>query len=137
MISITEILKIQLEEQLLIKYGVINHLKLLRIQDMMDIDVGSPQQSANFFIKNSFCFHVQRHYAARARYENSASGSGIKNKNISIQVLAEELRKPIIRKFKKRKVHSPFIDNFWGTDLPDMQLISKFNREIHFFIMFY
>ena len=43
MISITEILKIQLEEQLLIKYGVINHLKLLRIQDMMDIDVGFHQ----------------------------------------------------------------------------------------------
>ena len=38
----------------------------------------------------------------------------------------EELHKPIIRKFNERKVHSPFIDNIWGADLSDMQLISKF-----------
>ena len=30
------------------------------------------------------------------------------------QELTEQLRKLIIRKFKKRKVHSPFIDNIWG-----------------------
>ena len=41
--------------------------------------------------------------------------------------LAEELQKPIIRKFEKRKAHSPFIDNIWGADLADMQLISKLN----------
>ena len=33
--------------------------------------------------------------------------------------------KPIIRNFNKRKVHSPFIDNIWGSDLADMQLINK------------
>ena len=37
--------------------------------------------------------------------------------------LAEELYKPIIRKFKKRKVYSGFKDNIWGADLSDMQLI--------------
>ena len=26
-----------------------------------------------------------------------------------------------MRKFKKRKVQSPFIDNIWGDDLADMQ----------------
>ena len=36
------------------------------------------------------------------------------------QQLAEELHKPIIRKFKKRKVHSAFKDNIWGADLVDM-----------------
>ena len=45
---------------------------------------------------------------------------------------AAELHKPIIRKFQKRKVHSSFIDNIWGPDLVDMQLISKFNKGIHF-----
>ena len=30
--------------------------------------------------------------------------------------LAEELHKPIIRKFEKRKVYSKFKDNIWGTD---------------------
>ena len=39
----------------------------------------------------------------------SASGSGIKNKNISNKELAEELHKPIIKTFKKRKVQSSFI----------------------------
>ena len=45
---------------------------------------------------------------------------------------AAELHKPIIRKFQKRKVHSSFIDNVWGPDLVDMQLISKFNKGIRF-----
>ena len=32
-------------------------------------------------------------------------------KNISNKELAEELHEPIIRKFSKRKIHSPFVDN--------------------------
>ena len=34
--------------------------------------------------------------------------------------LAEELRKPIIRKLKKKKVYSGFTDNIWGADLADI-----------------
>ena len=45
---------------------------------------------------------------------------------ISGQQLPEELHKPIITKFKKRKVESTFKDNTWGADLADMPLISKF-----------
>ena len=48
--------------------------------------------------------------------------------------LADELHKPIIRKFKKRKVHSSFRDNIWGVDLADMQLLSKFNKGFRFLI---
>ena len=48
--------------------------------------------------------------------------------------LVEELHKPIIRKFKKRKVSSAFKDNSWGGDLADMQLISKFNKEFRFLL---
>ena len=61
-------------------------------------------------------------------FEQNASGSGIENENISNKELVEELHKPIIRNFNKRKVHSPFIDNIWDTDLADMQLLSKFNK---------
>ena len=43
---------------------------------------------------------------------------------MSNKELAEELHKPVIRKFVKRKVPSPFIENIWGADLADMQLIS-------------
>ena len=34
----------------------------------------------------------------------------------------------------ERKVHSPFIDNIWSTDLADMQLISKFNKGFWFLL---
>ena len=44
-------------------------------------------------------------------FDEKSSGSGIKNENISNEELTEELHKPIITKFKNRKVHSPFIDN--------------------------
>ena len=46
----------------------------------------------------------------------------------------EELQKPIIRKFKKRRVHSTFKDNIWGADLADMQLINKFNKGFRFLL---
>ena len=49
--------------------------------------------------------------------DKSASGSGIKNENISNKELAEELHKRIIKSFNKRNVHSTFIDNIWGADL--------------------
>ena len=48
--------------------------------------------------------------------------------------LAEELQKPIIRKFEKRKVESYFIYNIWGADLAEMQLISKFNKGFTFLL---
>ena len=40
--------------------------------------------------------------------------------------------KPIIRKLKKHKVYSSFRDNIWDADLRDIQLISKYNKEIRF-----
>ena len=51
----------------------------------------------------------------------------------AIRELAEELPKPLIRKFKKRKVHSSFKDNIWDDDLANMQLISKFDKGFQFF----
>ena len=44
----------------------------------------------------------------------------------------EEWHKPIIRKFRKRKVQTPFIENIWSTDLADMQWIS--NKGIRFLL---
>ena len=38
---------------------------------------------------------------------------------------AEELHKPIIKKFQKRTIYSGFKDNIWVADLADTQLISK------------
>ena len=61
-------------------------------------------------------------------FDKKNSGGTVKNEVISNKELPKELHKPIIGTFNKRKVHSPFIDNIWGADLADMQLISKFNK---------
>ena len=59
-------------------------------------------------------------------------GGTVKNDNISHKELSEELHKAILRKFEKRKVHSPFIDNVCRADLADMQLINRFNKRFTF-----
>ena len=78
-------------------------MKLQVIQTMMDIKEELASMVFKFFDKKS-------------------TGGGIK---LSNQQLANELHKPIIRKFKRRKICSSFKDNIWGTDLADIQLISK------------
>ena len=45
----------------------------------------------------------------------------LKNMARNSSILADELHKPIIRKFDKRKVYSQFKDNIWRVDLTDMQ----------------
>ena len=84
--------------------------------------------------KNPKYDEYQRGFASMVYkfFDKRISGSGIKNKNISKKQLSEELQKPVIRKFNKRKVHSPSIDNIWGVDLADMQFISKLNKRFKF-----
>ena len=48
--------------------------------------------------------------------------------------LAEELHKPIRRKFEKRRVLVNGIDRIWAADLVDMQAFSKFNRGIKYLL---
>ena len=60
-------------------------------------------------------------------FDKKSAGSGVNMhaNNERPSDLAEELHKPIIRKFKKRTVYSRFKDKIWGADLADTQLISK------------
>ena len=67
-------------------------------------------------------------------FDKNTSGRTVKIENTSDNQLAEDLHKPIVRKLNKRKVQSPFIDNIWGADLADMQLIYKFNKGIRFLL---
>ena len=53
--------------------------------------------------------------------KKAMSGKGMGNNKI----LAEELHKPVIKKFNKRKVYSQFRDNTWGVDLADTHSLSK------------
>ena len=49
-------------------------------------------------------------------------------------ILADELHKPVIKKFNKRKVYSQFEDNIWGVDLADMQSLSRKNKGIKYLL---
>ena len=60
-------------------------------------------------------------------FDENSSGSGIATNEFNYQ-LANELHKPVINKFKKRKVHSSFKGNIWSVDLADMQSLSKYNK---------
>ena len=42
--------------------------------------------------------------------------------------LAKELYKPVIKKFKRRKVYARFKDNIWATDLAEMKSLSSKNK---------
>ena len=71
-------------------------------------------------------------------FDKKSAGSGVKHVNTKLapqnQQLVEELHKPIIRKFEKRKVHASFEDSIWGADLADMQLLSRYNKGIIFLL---
>ena len=43
-------------------------------------------------------------------------------------MLAQELRKPVIKKFKRKEVYARFKDNIWAADLADMESLSSMNR---------
>ena len=66
-------------------------------------------------------------------FDSKVSGSGAKLTPENEQ-LVNELHKPIIRKFEKRKVYSTFKDNIWSVDLADMQVLSKYNKGIIFLL---
>ena len=59
-------------------------------------------------------------------FDKKSSRSGIANE--PNYQLRNELHKPIIKKFIKRKVYTSFRDNIWGVDLADIQLLSKYNK---------
>ena len=66
-------------------------------------------------------------------FDKKSGGGMIANNKENMQ-LSDELHKPIIRKFRKRKVHSSFRDNIWGVDVAHMHLFSKFNKRVRFLL---
>ena len=63
-------------------------------------------------------------------FDKNSTCSGI----ASSSILADELHKPVIKKFNKRKVYSQFKDNIWGVDLADMQSLSRKNKGIKYLL---
>ena len=75
---------------------------------MMNMHAGLHQWFTNLLIKSLLCMQINFLLLTE-----------------KIQQLAEELHKPIIRKFEKNKVCSSFIDNIWGPDQVNMQSTKK------------
>ena len=65
-------------------------------------------------------------------FDKKSSGSGVISK--SNVKLANELHKPVIKKFSKCKVYTSFKDNIWGVDLADMQVLSRQNKGIKYLL---
>ena len=65
-------------------------------------------------------------------FDEKSNGSGFSNE--TNYQLTNELHKPIIKKFKKRKVYSSFRDNIWGVDLADMQSLNKYNKGMKYLL---
>ena len=53
---------------------------------------------------------------------------------MSSSILADELHKPVIKKFNKRKVYSQLKDNIWGVDLAHTQSLSRKNKGIKYLL---
>ena len=94
---------------------------------MMDIKGGLASMVYNFFDKKSTSLLDKPVAGSRVNIDTNKSA-------FDNEKLAEELHKPIIRKFKKRTVYSGFKDNIWGDDLADMQLINKFKKGFKFLL---
>ena len=103
-------------------------------------DLIKTTQSENFLKDKSFKTVNNPNYDGYQRglasmfykfFDKKSKGSGINKPNYQ---LANELHKPIIRKFKKRKVYSSHRDNIWGVDLADMQSLSKYNKGIKYLL---
>ena len=69
-------------------------------------------------------------------FDKKSLGETVVNKIMSNKELAERVHNSIVKKHERKKVNPFFIDNIWGTDLADMELISKFNQGFRFPLRF-
>ena len=48
--------------------------------------------------------------------------------------LAEELYKPVYKRFKRKKVNAKFKDNIWARDLAEMESLSSKNKNVKYLL---
>ena len=119
MTQLMEILNIQQEEQLLIKFEEIKHLILLKILNMMNIKGGLLLSYTYFLIKS-----LQVVVLIRMQID-------------LLLIMKNQLKNytnQLLEKLEKRTVYSGFKDNIWGANLAYTQLINKFNKGFRFLL---
>ena len=77
-----------------------------------------------------FSFFDKKTASGAATLANKAA---VKMENITKKNLAEELHKPVIRKYWKKSTFTSYRQSL-AADLPDIQLISKFNKGFRFLL---
>ena len=90
---------------------------------MMNININLLQQGF-------FSFFDKKTAGGAATLANKAA---VKMENITNKNLAEELHKPVIRKYWKKSTFTSCRRSL-AADLPDIQLISKFNKGFRFLL---
>ena len=81
--------------------------------------------------KNGGCERYQRALASKVyRYFDKKLGSGM---SINEQV-AEELNKPVIKKFKRKTIHPRFKDNICAEALLEMESLSSKNKNVKYLL---
>ena len=71
------------------------------------------------------------------KFFDKETGSGVlatRKAEVSINELAEELHKVVIKKFKRRKVYARFKDIIWVADLSEMESLSSKNRKVKYLL---
>ena len=64
------------------------------------------------------------------KFSDKKTGSGV----IINEKLAEELHKPVIKKFKRRKIYLRFKENIQAADLAEMGSLSSMKRSVKYLL---
>ena len=93
-------------------------MKLLEIMDMMDIKEHQQKWLVSFFD------------------QTTGLGATVTSKAaVSVnEQLAEELHKPVTKKFKRRKVYVRIKDNIWAADSAEMESWSSKNKNVTYLL---
>ena len=116
---------------------MMQHILIIKILQKEPLQINFLRDKAFNIAKDPKYGGYQRRLASMVYkfFDKKPKGSDIPVKSTpQNEQLTKELQKPIIRKFKKRKVHAAFKDHIWGADLADMRLINKCNKEVRFFL---
>ena len=72
------------------------------------------------------------------KFFNKKTGSGVMTTSkagVSVnEQPAEELHKPVTKKFKRRKVYARFKDNIWAADLAEMESLPSKNKNAKYLL---
>ena len=64
------------------------------------------------------------------KFSDNKTGPGAS----ATEELAQELHKPVIKKFKRKKAYARFKDNIWAAYLADVGSLSPFNRGVKYLL---